>query len=391
MKKVKLFTILFAVILLAVGIASFSWFMSLDHVEIQSDKDMSISVGSSLEIMLHGDETKTWSNNLSYTTGANIVDCSGDGVNFFAPVTLDGNDAPLSMQKVEAASYSGFLLDTYLDVRSSSKMDLYLGSLSEIAPMFANGEEKNQLDNAPYSKGNIAGAVRVAFFEVSYNDQDQPTIGEPICVWAPNSKTELKITDGVPSVTYSGTPEASYSYYKNTTETVTYTDDDIKNGKLILAESNELCTADNGAAAINKSPCLLSFTEEGTLQVKHLLIRIWFEGTDRESNSLFNGGKVQYKISLAGVMPKAEQPQASIDALNALTFTQASAGVYSFGGSYDPTLFIYSKDGINWSQLGSGATFSQEAAASKVYVRLCETAAYKAGKDIREFTLPAAN
>ncbi len=393
MKNLRIFAIIFSLLLLVLAVGSFAWFMNLDTVGLQSDDNMSVIVGSTLEVRMHGDQE--WRSNISVQNNTHMLDCSGDGVSFYSPLSLDNDDAPVGIKKL--SELEGYVIDTYLDFRSVNKIDVYLGSLSSIYPTPATENEKNESPYMPgVLSGNIAGAVRVAFFEVTYDDADKPTIGDaPIFVWAPNSKYQLTFTDGVPTFTQNGERDASYTYYRGTGagDIYTYTQDDISSGKFVIAEGDKLCTADNGGSLVNNSPKLFSFTEEGVMQEKHLLVRIWFEGTDDESSYVFNNGRVSYKLSFAGMPTKDPQPQENIDKLNELQLHKTNVdGVegYTFGSGIDAGMFLYSLDGKDWVTLGASAQFTEGELSNGVYVRLNETAEYAIGSDIIKKQIPSA-
>ncbi len=377
MKNIKIYAILFTLLLLVAAIASFAWFYNMDQVSIESSNNMNIQVGSGLEISLHGSDT--WGSSLVANRDKVLLDCSGNGVAFYAPTKLDEKDKPIG-DLTQLSSFDGYIMDTFVDIRSTNNVDIYLGSKSAIIPMDGEGTTSTFGD---FSTGHIAGCVRVAFFEVSYGEDGEPVIGTPICVWAPNSKTQLSFDEnGDPSVSVSGTAEEKYSYYSSANATTDYTENDMLNGKFITAEGSALCTADaEGSTAVNSSPRLLSFApKNGETQTKHLLVRVWFEGTDRESSYVLNGGKVSYNFSLVGVVPKGEESAESLQQLQALTL-EGTGDAYSFT-PYASGMYLYSLDGKEWSTLGSNKSFTGAEARSGIYVRLAETATTVIGKTV---------
>ncbi len=376
-KNIKLFSIIFLLLLLVVAIASFSWFVNLDSVTIDSADNMSVQVGSSLEIGIRDENGEIkWSENgkLSLTKPLSVLDCSGDGRTFFVPSALDKTDTPTAMTPLE--DFGGYVIDTVVSLKTGNKIDIYLGSKSYVKPMStsATGESKSDFGN--FSKDYISGCVRVAFFEVEYDENgNQKELTAPICVWAPNSKTQLSHNEetNVWSVAENGTPETEYIYYSATDATTAYTSEQFGEGKFIVAEGAELCTADTTVQnpQVNRAPKLLSFTPDGTEQEKHLLIRVWFEGTDREAGAVLDGGKVKYNFSLVGVVPKSAPTD--LTALNALTLTATADNKYTFGNNLSGA-FLYSTDGLVWSTLGDNAAFDEAQAQRGIYVCLKETA-----------------
>ncbi len=372
MKKAKLYALLFTAIVIITAAASFAWFMNLENVQIESDNNMSITVGTTLEIREHG--TELWGQKLTFSRKMLLVDCSGNGVDFYAPLNLDNTDQPSSMFKL--TNFDGYIIDTYIDVRSKSKMELYLGSNSRIYPTEPTEENPNineSLYDGVESLGAIAGCVRVAFFEVTYDERDNPVIGEPICVWAPNSKYELTMAGMDSSVKTDGVREPSYGYYigYNRDSIRSYSVDDCLAGKFSIAEKEALCFSTDTGIMANAAPKLLTFEQEGVVQEKHMLIRIWFEGTDREARYVLNNGIVDYDFEFVGMPEKSAPSDENTAKLDALTLAENGEG-YSFG-DYDSTLFIYSLDGLTWTTLGSGKQFTADDYKNGIYVKLKET------------------
>ncbi len=381
-KNIKLFFIIFLILLLVVAIASFSWFANVDNVEFESEKNISIQVGKNLEISLHGSDD--WSGLLSLTNNVSLIDCSGDGKTFFAPAALKENDEPAddSMKEIGKEELSNYVFDTYIDVKADTPLDFYLASRSYITPKPNKDAEDTSMNSlhGDYLAGYLSGSVRVAFFEVAENG----VIGEPICIWSPNSKVEYDKTNN--KVTDPGQRESENVYYKSEKDKNTYSADDYAEGKFLLAEGTTLCTADSYTeqSRINHSPKLLSFTSEDFPEgdkeaVKTLLIRVWFEGTDREAHSVFNSGKVNYNFSFAGVNPKGAQKAEDIEALNKLTW--AGSGNECGISNVENGKFIYSQNGIDWAPLTNGK-FTEAEAKAGIYIALDETADSTVGKTL---------
>ncbi len=403
-KNFKLFMVIFSLMLIVAVVVSFSWFYNLDSVSIDSANNMNVQVGSNLEIAVHGSDI--WGDKLTLNKDISVIDCSGNGVTFYNPAQLDEHNQPVGdLRLVADDQLASFVIDTYVDIRTSNTLDLYLGSQSFITPIAGeevevstdgtSGEASTVNNQASpfgdYLTGNIAGSVRVAFFEVTYEGETPVVPAEPIFVWAPNSKFEYN--EAANSFTSSGTRETEYTYYKSGSELYTYTREDILGGKFVLAEGSGLCTADSAAAfGVNHSPRLLSFAPQNGFEVKHLLIRVWFEGTDREANYVFNNGKVDYNFSFAGITPKtAEHTAESIDALKTLEFYKNGESYRlqhrnadNTTADYTAGAFIWSVNGIDWETVGANKDFSADTAENGVYIALAETANATVGTTLGE-------
>ncbi len=380
-KNMKLFTIIFALLLIVAAIASFSWFYNLDNVAIDSSNNMNVQVGSNLEITVHGSEE--WGSSLKLNKDLAVVDCSGNGTVFYTPSRLDENNQPDGdLHRITDKQMPGYVIDTYVDLRTNNPIDLYLGSKSFIKPV-QNASPEESTENSffgPYLTGYIAGSARVAFFEVSYEGDTAIIPDAPVCIWAPNSYFEYNKDNN--TFTENGTREEQYIYYSSESTTYTYTTEDYLGGKLLLAEGSELCTGDASASsAVNHAPKLLSFRPQNGMEVKHLLIRIWFEGTDREASSVFNNGKVNYNFSFVGTVPKeAEHTAENTAKLNSLEFSKISANSYALqhneGGTvsdYTAGMFIWSTNGIDWNTVGANKEFTAAQVQQGVYIALAET------------------
>ncbi len=383
----SLYVILLCVLLLVVGIASFAWFMTNDKVEIQSGSEMNVTVGSRLEVAEHLESgERQWGSalKLDKELELSVLDCSGDGKKFYSPEVLDGNDGPVSGTIDQLTNLKGYVIEIPIDIRSSHKLDVYLGSLSSVLPAVTalEGAGHNKSMFGEFSAGYISGAVRVAFLEVEYGQDNKITKEELKFVWAPNSKVELvSNADGTYELNNPGKAEEDYEYIsaldtQGAPVYTSYTDEQKKRGDFLLAEGGELCTTDqiiDGTGRINQSRIITSFTEDGVLQEKNILIRVWFEGTDRECDKAFTNGLVKYNFSLTGVIPKAQPNEEILYANDTFTVNDAGGGAHTLTikEGYEDS-FVYSLDGITWAQLSvAGRTF--EADITKIYVRIKET------------------
>ena len=106
----------------------------------------------------------------------------------------------------------------------------------------------------------------------------------------------------------------------------------------------------------------------GKFDYKRMIIRIWFEGTDREASEALAGGKVAAKFKFTGIN-KAAPSAADVNALDAVEYNSSSktltgvlSGMYFSTDGYTWTAYNATKP--NLPKLSSGMT---------VYLRYNET------------------
>ncbi len=397
-KNIKISIAVIFVLLLALLGVSYAWFMENMNIKVSDEENMNITVGGDLEVAWHEADPKWGSEIRENVTDIAMLDCSGNGKNFYVgEIGLDGTIAAGSMREIVGENRNGSVLELALDIRTSHQMDVYLGSLSSVAPQIKEyvdlslaenqGEpHNNSISGGKFSADWIAAAARVAFVEVEYDEQDQIASEELKFIWVPNADVkldELTLNEGadIPlEYTYcngidaSGNPlESQYTYNPSSTQNT-----------IVLAEGEQLCTADTGTNfSANQAPKIVSFAQDGVMQVKHLIIRIWFEGYDNECTEVMLGGKVKYTFSLAGMLPKEALTEGQRDGfvLSENNAESDSAIYYAGNQQTGYSLFIpeilngkliYSTDGINYSDFeDSSTTFD---AGKTVYLRMKETA-----------------
>ena len=116
---------------------------------------------------------------------------SGDGQNFFIPLLNRSTGEPIlsssdgKYQSKRAAEANQDYYETDLWFRSNEKLDINLRNDSKISPKDINdNERKSTFGN--FSEDYIAGAARVAFFNVDANGDE--TLNN---IWIPNKNYEL--------------------------------------------------------------------------------------------------------------------------------------------------------------------------------------------------------
>ena len=85
--------------------------------------------------------------------------------------------------------------------------------------------------------------------------------------------------------------------------------------------------------------------------LSELVVRIWFEGTDREADQALSGGQAKMNLVFSGIETKEDAKQESITALNTVKATLKTEGdkqYYDFSGMNNTMYF--STDGYNWTK-----------------------------------------
>ncbi len=374
--QLKTFAIISLSLIVVITIAFFVWFGSREVDDNTLKDNFSLSTSENLQVSL-ANESTSFGNSLQFLLSQqSLKRCSGDGQTFISFGSYGANNMPdtNSFTKLDDSSKEGYVVEVSLLLQTSDKMEIYLGK-----------------DCLVYSEDNstlFAGAMRMAFIEV--DDSNQQTLK---FVWAPNSAYQMGNGDVIG--TKNGERESNYGYYKydassNSVGLYNYTQSDFLHGNFTIAEGTNLSLGN----AINQSLPLLTFEQSDTLQTKKLMIRIWFECTDRES-VLDTSSQIFYNLSFVG-LSKSDTPQNKIDLLNtikATTINSSQPNVYTliYGNTTTPASdVIYSTNGIDWANLGSGATFTAGDQPQMVYLRVAETATYKCSDVYATVIIPQA-
>ena len=96
----------------------------------------------------------------------------------------------------------------------------------------------------------------------------------------------------------------------------------------------------------------------GEFDYKRLIIRIWFEGTDREASEALAGGKISAKLKFTGIS-KSDPSEETLAALDSIAYdtsekkiTGVLSGMYFSTNGY--TWTAYNEEKPNLPSLSSG-------------------------------------
>ncbi len=383
-KMIKLSLVLYGVLLCVVLVSSLAWFVFDRTAGIESSDDMTITAGDNLQISLDG---RNWDQLQVLSKVQHCPDITGDGIQFYFPSVLDDRDEVLFddvstfLPVHEQANKDRYYIDVDLYFRTTADTCIYLEASS-----YVRGKDTQTLDAMGGMAPNdlIAGAARVAFYEV--DDTGAESLKS---IWIPNDQYAIELDANgqiTGFATENGTPEtykylapsaAGTSFEEKTWTTAQYASGFVSVGKDNLA----LAAAKSGETTvppqINSALPLLDFSGNSQMTEKHMRIRIWIEGTDREAHTFLNSGEIEYKfhfISIQKSLPEAAE-QAAFDGIK----LESGKLVYADGTDVPVNKVKYSYDGIRWLMYNNtGAALDAD---KTVYIKMYETAATHPGTD----------
>ena len=429
--------------------ATVGWFAMNTEVEIEAKEgNLQMAVDSG-DLKISLDAAGEFGSELKMTTELTKykIDISGDGETLYFPKTLGTDDQPnLAVWDdfVDVTGNNDYYVDLKAYFQTTRSIDVYLTGDSTVRGVEklknSTGDDTTfsrrsmyALENSMFSCDAIVGAARVAFLEVVGQDEHGNDILALKNVWVPNDNIQLKYgTNDKATLSTNGTSEATstngytylkpdqanncytlgqysaddYAHYSNGEDSchfisVTKFFEEDADNAVSVSTFNNTVLANVKTNMANQAVSLLHFEEDGTLQTKALVIRIWFEGTDREADKACNGGMAKYDLHFIGIQKDETK-----------TLKDGADGETVLGGNeegiwFDPdakTLkycsnsaavgdgeLIYSLDGFNWSDYTTttvGKKINQGNADTYIYAQLKEKAQTKASNVVK-VTIPA--
>lgn len=272
MKKRQIIISIVVLILVLLGV-TYAWFNMLDRGNI-NNIEVEIQ-GDSNNLKLSTDGTN-YQSGLDYTgllTNLDITDVSGDGYSLNKPLGgIDDVDGMLA-SNWESAIANVDYIDIPVFVKATVGSKLHLSMINSYLSPFDT--TSNISPYGVFSRNYIAGATRVAIFE----DVASTLTGK--LFWVPNDQYQLTKSAGSYTFTETGASEASYQYLKNVSGQYTLTD-------------FTTWTPQTTSQLSVSNPELVNFDTE----IKKIVVRVWLEGTDRESSIALSGGVFKVKLSL---------------------------------------------------------------------------------------------
>lgn len=306
-KKIYIWISIIVIIGLLV-VFTFAWVRGQQYSEI-NDSNVAVSVGNNIEVSLTGvADSFGESVNLDFNQ-VTLAYIAGDGYDFYKPNSIPPvyNDAT-GWSSVNASEYIKF--DLYF--RAPTDVDLYLSKKSYILP----STNKRQIGNdptvinetdivnkssyGPFTRDYIAGASRLAI--LSENEQIQSEIEREkytfTKLWVPNTNYYLYDTGGF-----------NYQFNENSSNidappfyTVIKDGDNIfrsgtYNSNLVATTINAYRNKNNGDTPFAS----IIGTNDTNLVTKHVVVKVWIDGTDREALDPLTGGNIKINLQFLGI------------------------------------------------------------------------------------------
>lgn len=362
-KSFKLATLisLITIVILA-STATFAWFYMNSDVEVDYGNEIVCETGSSLEISHlvevdeHGqEEWSDYSTSITIETpAAKLQDVTGDGLNLYTPSaleTINGVLTPVKFAKSKPMDEKGFgdYIEIQLKLRTTSPMNVYFAEESFILPYDLEKEITNVFGN--FSQDYIAGAMRLAIIEKKSDSSEELKM-----VWAPNSTYQL-YKDAYNNYRFTETGKVEqYKYYEcvdeenETYELHNVTSDEIVSNKFVVGSTK------TNDVMVNQSPLLARLTPDSDgFGVVHFIVRVWFEGCDREADQALSGGRCKMKFVFSGMEAKETAKSDVVQSINKINYSCSSSTVedttiYTTSWTDVPNNVYFSLNGYDWTK-----------------------------------------
>lgn len=348
------------ILVLLIVSTSFAWFFINKELEVDYDTEIVCEAGTSLEISMYNginnttleEEWTPYSGYVKYSgKSAKIEDISGNGKELYRPTAIETNPDtgelyPTGLTtavEVDSNGYGDFI-ELNLKFRTTSNMNVYLSGESFVNPITTSDTDRNIFGK--FSKDYIAGAIRVAILEVDDNGNEELKM-----IWAPNPYIQLtRKKDGTYDLINNGAIETYYYYKRNDLsgeiELHTVDSDAFANKLFVLGTTNTT------ESMVNKSPVLTTLTPSlDEVIEKKMVVRVWYEGTDREADQALSGGQVRMNLKFIGMLEKESQTEDITQLMDNIEFTYNNNLVESISNVNDK--MKYSIDGYSWNSCTS--------------------------------------
>lgn len=283
-------------VMVSVLVVSYAWFINSTKT---TSKDLNIKTKASRLLYISLDDGETWSTELSLDLNDNFKfnsEVTSNGINFYKALTKRDDGTPITF--TDAISGRDYLEFNIL-FKANAPLGVFLDSDSTITPsagltqtelLGTTVARKSSYGN--FSRDLIAGAVRIAFIENDYVEEQYIPKLTPSLVWAPNKNYELKYNNGTYSFDLESNNQQDYTYI-NPLNGVSY--DKIDNFKDHL---NTNYTNDYA----NGDPMITKIDTDYNNGIKAVTVRIWIEGNDREAHTALTGGMFKLNLSFMGIL-----------------------------------------------------------------------------------------
>lgn len=283
-------------VMVSVLVVSYAWFITSTKT---ASKDLNIKTKASRLLYISLDDGETWSTELSLDLNDNFKfnsEVTSNGINFYKALTKRDDGTPITF--TDAISGRDYLEFNIL-FKANAPLGVFLDSDSTITP--TAGLTKTELlgttvtrksSYGNFSRDLIAGAVRLAFIENDYVEEQYIPKLTPALVWAPNKNYELTYNNGIYTFDLESNNQQDYTYI-NPQGNVSY--DKIDNFKDNL-NTNYASDYANG------DPMITKIDTDYNNGIKAVTVRIWIEGNDREAHTALTGGMFKLNLSFMGIL-----------------------------------------------------------------------------------------
>ena len=353
---------------------------------------------------------------------------------------IDDIDTFTILTNSSISNHNDYVYSINLSFKTNNKMDVFFGNngLSEsflLPREDINGNNLNRVSyysySNPFSRDGISGAMRVAFYEVmdeyeivltngdtfnqyvssgvvindcnhvnnqlvinfsdgsSININDNNSEIESLeknntniyvlkNLWIPNPNYELYYVNNEAFYNVNGNREESYKYLKNENNNIVLSEFNVDDYLSFITVGNNVASNINDSYQ-NNSFKLLEFYDTLDFVIKKMVIRIWVEGTDRESNVACDCGKVKFALSFLGINKNDNitlfNSSGNVNLLDdnnkMVLYSNRDEVLYFYGHRDEDILGMeYTINGIDWFDYDNSVSIGDY---NKIYVRMKET------------------
>lgn len=299
-------------VMISVLVVSYAWFVRTTENEA---KDLNIKTKASRLLYISLDNGQTWDTELNLNLSDNFKfnnEVTSNGIDFYKAATKRDDGMPITFTTAE----SGIdYLEFDILFKANAPLGVFLDSDSSIVPTAGLTEKEligqgitRKSSYGDFSRDLIAGAVRIAFIENDYVEEQYIPKLKSSLVWAPNKNYELIYDDGYYTFDIDSINEQDYTYI-NASNGVSY--DLVDNFKDNL---NTDFINDNA----NGDPMITKIDETFNGGIKAVTVRIWIEGNDREAHTALTGGMFTLNLNFMGIIKEENPliPDVSVESIN---------------------------------------------------------------------------
>lgn len=361
-RKLIIVSVQLLIIIASILVVSYAWYYNNRDADTQ---DIKVTTYSYVDLLVSLDNGATWNTTTSFNIPIDFTfneEVTSDGVNFYKATSREADGTPITLGIAENGKD---YLEFPVLFKSSGNVGVFLKDTSTVEPtvgttsdILIGNHASNMSSSGSFSRDLIAGSVRVAFIE---NDNISGTYvpkSYASMIWAPNSNYEVSCDSYTCSASINSTNSQEYVYLDGS-DVAGISTKHVSNLRADLHASYEERNAggDPYITLINAQYNDVTELDEGITKVT---VRVWVEGTDRDTINALAGGEFNLKLDFVGIQKQinSEIPEVTI----------LGNGIHNYKMSME-----YSSDyGISWTKYEDNGNplFNT---GDTVYVRYSET------------------